>query len=179
MTAYVVPTRLHKPIRDDLASIVGGGFWHTTEAHRDPALRPKVEALCEYVAEGSDDERIVVAVRVPIAADDQNAEEARALCFTALLGALVALEPRVALVVFEERRYQAQRNRDAATITRARGISAAMRVLPVFPASPADESLLWLPDVISFASYQQHGGTPWSSYAGAFESRVQYVRVTA
>jgi len=177
MTACVLPATVHEGIRKDLELIVGKRYWHTTDAQRDPALRPKVNELCEYIAEGSSEERIIVAAQSPIDAADQDAEDARARCFEELLVALAHVVPDIGLVIYEERRTRQQRAIDESTIKRARKRSQATRALQTFAASPSYENLLWLPDIVSFALYQHHGRTSWAHYATPFAERVQYIHI--
>lgn len=179
MTACVLSAAVLEPIRLDLDSIIEEGYWHTTDAQRDPQLRPKVQELCDYIAVGGDEERIIVTVQSPIDPADTDAEEARARCFEELLVSLAELNPTVGLAVYEERRFQKQRSADERTIKQARRRSPSARALATFAASPSDEHLLWLPDVVSFALYQRHGATRWSHYATPFIERVHYIAVDA
>lgn len=177
MTACVLPANVVDPIRADLDSIIEAGYWHTTDAQRDLQLRPKVQELCDYIADGEDDERIIVTVQSPIDPADTDSEAARARCFEELLVALAELSPTVGLAIYEERRFQRQRATDERTIKQSRKRSPAARALPTYAASPSDEHLLWLPDVVSFALYQRHGQTRWSHYATPFIERVRYIAV--
>jgi len=175
-TAYVAPCVDHTGIREDLRDIVGGDFWHTTEAHRSVEQRPIVEELCRYVGEGGGDEHVVVALKKPILANDPDGETARSQCLTELFSALQdgTASPAVTLVIYEERKYQTQRNADARTITKARADGALDRHFVAFAGSPSYETLLWVPDVISFAVYHRETNSVFK-YLDPFESKVQYL----
>ncbi|MCW3038314.1 MAG: hypothetical protein JWM31_219, partial [Solirubrobacterales bacterium] len=80
----------------------------------------------------------------------------------------------VALVIFEERRHMSQRNADERTIKEARRADEIPRSMSVRPASPSDERLLWLPDLVSFALYQRQARTG-HNYAEAFYDRVVFI----
>lgn len=178
-TAYIAPCEDHADIRADLLDIVGGDFWHSTEAHRSEEGRRTVALLCDYIAEGSSSEHIVIAIKKPILPSDHDGEVARAQCLTDLLAALHAgtIAPAVSLVLFEERKFQTQMNADVRTISAARAAGLIGRHTVVFQASPSYETMLWLPDVVSFAVYQQRIGSN-ANYLSAFEERVQYLTVS-
>ncbi|PPF34401.1 hypothetical protein [Rathayibacter sp. AY1A3] len=178
-TAYIAPCEDHADIRADLLALVGGNFWHTTEAHRSEEGRLTVAQLCDYIAEGGNSEHIVVAIKKPILPSDPDGEVARAQCLTDLLAALHSgtFAPAVSLILFEERKFQTQMNADVRTISAARAAGLIGRNTTVFQASPSYETILWLPDVVSFAAYQRHIGSD-ADYLSTFEERVQYLTVS-
>jgi hypothetical protein len=154
-TAFVIEKRDQQPMRDDLVAIVGKEFWHTTQAHQSEEGRAKIRELADYIGEGTD--AIVVAKKCPVDVFDRDAERARAECMTSLLSALScgAHCETVSLAIFEERKFMPQRNADESTIKAARRGGLIDRNMRVLPTSPTYERLLWLPDVVSFALYQQ------------------------
>lgn len=178
-TAYIAPCSEHEGIRDDLTSIVGDGFWHTTDAHRRDELRPTITKLCQYIADGGNhDEHIVIVIKKPILPDDSDGESARTQCLIELFAALHSgtVAPAVSLIVFEERKFQTQQNADTRTIKLARDSGRVGRNTRIFPASPSYERLLWMPDVISLAVYQRHT-IDRHGYLAEFEDRVHYLTV--
>lgn len=176
VTAYIAPCADLNFIRSDLQKIVGGTYWHTTDAHRDEARRPVIEELCRYIGEGKDDERIVISVKRPIEVVDSDGELARKHCLTELFAALSAgaICHQVALAVMEQRKDQKHRNADAATIKAARASGRIDRNMHVVPLSPTIESLLWVPDVASFAVNHLYRG-PEFNYVANFKHKITYV----
>jgi len=77
----------------------------------------------------------------------------------------------ISLVVFEERKYQSQRNADEACVRQLRKTGEIPRTMQVLASSPSHEKLLWLRDVVSFALYQSIGAVR-RDYAQPFADRV-------
>lgn len=176
-TAYVIPTEDLDAIRSDLPGVIGGSFWHSTEAHQSEAGREKIVRLIDYIAEG--DERVIVAVKKPINDTDGDGERARQQCLTELLSALsrgLACDP-VSLAILEERKFSNQKAADQKTISLARSDTKIDRHMRVLPTSPSAERLLWLPDVVSYAFYRQWAGLQ-SNYAEPLTGRVTLIEVT-
>lgn len=158
-TAYVSPVRLHEPVRRDLFEIVGGTYWHTNEAHGSGKAR-KIRELCEYLAEAEADESFLLAVKSPIEVMADGDERAREVCLTALLEALHRgdVSQRPSLVIAEERHHQRQRARDQRTVRSARRAQRIGQTQVLF-TSPAVETLLWVPDIVSFAQNHKERGS--------------------
>ena len=158
-TAYVSPVRLHQPVRDDLGSIVGGSYWHTSEAHAAGDAET-IHELCRYLAAAEEDEAFLLAVQSPIEDAPGGDELAREACLTALLGNLHEgqLTPRPSLVVAEERRHQGQRARDLRTIKTMRQAQVIGQMQVTF-TSPSVEPLLWVPDIVAFAQSHLERGS--------------------
>ena len=161
--AYVAPKSMHATIRQDLIDLVGGTYWHSTEAHRVEDRRPIIHDLCAYVGRGDDSEYVLLAVRSPIAEDDMDGESARALCLNALLGALHSRG--VSLAVVEERRHVKQRNRDESIVRDLRR-AGEIGGMQVHFTTPSIEPLLWVPDVVAFAKSQDTRGNAFGYIEG-------------
>lgn len=157
-TAYVAPVGIHEDVRADLAHIVDGDYWHTTEAHT-AGNSEKIHELCAYISEAGPDEGFLLAIKSPMGEGGEADEEARVACLTALLSQLHSgtMVPRPALVVIEERRHQGQRAKDAKTIKAIRRDGLIGNMVVVF-TSPSIESLLWVPDIVSFAQNHRERG---------------------
>lgn len=171
MTAYVIPVDLIEPMRGDLPEVVDANYWHSTNEHRDEAGRERIREFTRYVGEG--DEAVVVALQRPIEPTDTNGETARRACWQALLPALASGEhcDPISLAIFEERKYQSQRNADEMSVKQLRRDGLIPRTMQVLATSPSYERLLWLPDVVSFALYQSYGAARYD-YAEPFVQRV-------
>jgi len=161
--AYVAPMSAHADIRAELVDIVGGTYWHSTEAHQDEDRRPVIHELCAYVGAGDDSEYVVLAVRSPIDVDDKDGEVARALCLNALLSDLYSRG--VALSVVEERRHTKQRNRDEIIVKDLRRANGIGRMQVHF-TTPSIEPLLWVPDVVAFAQSHETRGNDFGYIKG-------------
>lgn len=171
MTAYVIAVEELEPMRDDLHDLVGGDYWHSTNSHRSPAGQEKIREFTSFVGDG--DEALIVALQRPIDSRDSNGEVARSECWRALLPVLSGgnyCDP-VSLAIFEERKFQKQRNADEMSIKTVRNDGLIPRTMQVCPTSPTYERLLWLPDVVSFALYQSYGAVR-TDYAQPFADRV-------
>ena len=157
-TAYVAPVGVHEGVRSDLAHIVDGTYWHTTEAHA-AGDSEKIHELCAYISEAGPDEGFLLAIKSPVDEGNDADEDARVACLTALLSQLHlgTLVPRPALVVAEERKHQGQRAKDMRTVKAIRrdGLIGNMQVMFT---SPSIESLLWVPDIVSFAQNHRERG---------------------
>lgn len=151
MTAYVIPVLELDLVRDDIVELSGRLFWHSTEAYRSVGGREKLRNFMRYIGDGS--EPLIVSVQLDVSASDFEADHAREACFRRLLQSLGTGEhcDPIALVVFEERKHQSDRNFDARIISRARSEGLIPRSTHVMPMSPAVEPLLWLADLVSFA----------------------------
>lgn len=155
LTAVLFPRERLDSIRQQLRAIVGPGRWHTTEAARSEAGQARIVKMSSALARLG---AVVMAIQDPIPASDKNAEGARARCFEVLLSELCrtgSLDAQGA-VVFERRRDAAQQKADNHTINMLRRGGKIPETLYVTPASPADESLLWAPDVASWAVRRHH-----------------------
>lgn len=171
MTAYVIPVDELEVMRDELPEIVGAKYWHSTNSHRDAIGREQILKFTRYVGDGN--EPLIVALQRPIAPEDSDGELARRDCWQALLPALSGgqhCDP-VSLAIFEERKFQSQRNADEMSIKHTRNADLIPRTMQVHPSSPTYEPLLWLPDVVSFALYQSYSAVR-ADYAEPFAGRV-------
>ncbi|MCS4277363.1 hypothetical protein M2390_002567 [Mycetocola sp. BIGb0189] len=176
MAAYVLPRAELNEVRHELRRIAGAEYWHSTQAHQSENGRRRIHDFARYIATGADE--LMISVRTPVEHSDSGGERARVRCFGLLLGALERGEAGdgIGLAVFEERKFMTQRNADARIIARARTSAIISRQLRVIPASPSHEKLLWLPDLLAFAMYQQRVGGS-QNYSHTFRERVIEVRV--
>jgi hypothetical protein len=149
VSAVVAEAAQIVPLRDGLDELVPDGWWHTTDQLLTEPGRRSTRELLKYLAEGR--ETCVVTHRRRLEAGDRDGENGRRAALRAVFAHLwertAAQGGQVKLAVLEERRELSQRRADMAT--RAEAISsglcgAAFRLVQV---SPADEHLLWLPDL--------------------------------
>lgn len=175
VTAVVVPAIDRDALREGIENIVDGSYWHTSEEIRHPQGRERAEELLRFLAKG--DEVLVISVNMNIPPVDVDLEGARRECLHRLLPALEAGAPTrepVRLALAEKRRDRSQQNRDARTHTelvRAKVISQHFRLLQT---SPAEEHLLWLPDLVSSA-VRQHVAYGQSNWLNIIKTQVEWV----
>lgn len=153
LTAVLIERDNIVPVRATLRTIAGIEKWHTTDAGEIAAERPKITRMATLLGTGA---HSVIAAQMKIPTKDLDAEGARATCFEALLGTLCtngALTPN-SLVVMERRRDGNMHKIDDATVKSLRTRGVIHRNLAVQQSSPAWESLLWAPDVVSWSARQ-------------------------
>ncbi len=144
-------------MREEAEDVVGGSFWHTTEEIRTERGRERAHEFLTVLGTGA--EPCIVALASRVRADDVDAEAARRDCFRTLLPALQNGGPGwspTRLAVLEQRRTRAMRNRDAATHKLLVSDGTISRHFQLLQASPADEHLLWLPDLVASAVRRDH-----------------------
>lgn len=154
LTAVLFPHRLEE-VRAALEAIAESSRWHTTDEAQSSAGQERITLMAAEVAACG---AVVVAIQNPIPATDRNADQARRRCFEVLLGDLCrtgSLDP-LGLVVFEQRRDTSQRRWDEETIRTLRRQDKIPQTLYVTAASPAEETLLWAPDVAAWALRRNH-----------------------
>ncbi|MDJ1371639.1 DUF3800 domain-containing protein [Gulosibacter molinativorax] len=179
LTAFVAPFAEADAIRSGLRELVGGDFWRSSEANRSPAGRARLRRLIEHVAHGPRGTVSLVAVKAPVSAEDANAEVARSECMARLFATLFAgtHAPQLDLVVAEERHRASVRSADERTVKQLRKAGHIGRNDRVFWASPADEQLLWAPDIVSYALYRQLTVGGGEYLTRALHSRIKTVTV--
>ncbi|MCP2277523.1 hypothetical protein [Nocardia amikacinitolerans] len=178
-TAVVVRQPDMAEIRAGLREIVGGRYWHSTEALQDPDGPAAMKDMLEFLTDGS--EPCLIAHRVPLAADDRDGEDARRACYRGIAIELATggegyWDP-VELLVLEERNQQNFRNKDRANHKELVSAELIPRNVRLLQTSPKFEHLLWLPDVVSSAyrrSLTHRDST--SRLFGIIENRVHFVK---
>lgn len=152
-TAVVVERDDMEPVRKDLLELAGDSYWHTSEALRTEDGRRRASEMLAYLAEGR--EPCVVASTVTIDPDDRSLERARSSCLGALACSLSAgieeVTPSVDVFVIEKRNTEELNKADKNTHSSLISNGELPRHHRLVQASPADDRLLWLPDVVSSA----------------------------
>lgn len=152
-TAVIVEQRDMETIRKDLLEMAGSTYWHTSEALRTPDGRALAKDMLGYLMDGS--EPCLVAKKVSIDPSDRSLEEARRTCFQALAVTLTlgveGISPPVGVHVIEKRNTRELQKIDTRSHSDLIGSGAVPRTSRLVQASPSDDRLLWLPDVVSSA----------------------------
>lgn len=157
MAAVVVLHEDRDPLRDELDSLVPGGWWHTTDELRTDGGREHARSLLRTFR--IPDETCVIVDKVALDEDDEDGTQARGAVLGRLLTAIhtaeFGLHPPVNLAVIEEQREARKNNFDRSIrkkLIEAKAISESMALASV---SPGSEHLLWLPDLVCSAYRQK------------------------
>lgn len=148
-------------LRSGLRKVVGGSFWHTSEELKTPEGRARALEVAEFLADPEGNEVGIVAIKTPVA--EGAGDAARAACFQQVGkqlcggGGLLA-DGGVHLMILEQRRMQRNRSYDTSIVKDLRKGGALCRQCHMIQASPSDEHLLWLPDLVSSAVRHHHLG---------------------
>lgn len=151
LSAVILDPDVRDGTRTQIRTIVGGSYWHTTEAIQDEKGQATTRELIAFLARYQDP--CIVAVREDIGAHE-TVEAMRAHCLATLMTALATggdSWPRVQLAIPEERRHKKDQDRDQHTARQARSAGLVSRHFQIFHTSPALEPLLWLPDLVCTA----------------------------
>lgn len=156
MTAVVVDTDQITALRRELVDAVGESrYWHTTEALQTRAGYASAVGLCHLLGDENGSELCIITQHHYVDRTDSSGDRARAECLRGLSTALHRgdrpLRGSVSLVVLERRRDASQQNYDTKIVKDLRRDGLVSRGFTMAQASPADEPLLWLPDLASMA----------------------------
>lgn len=151
LTAVIVQASERDSLRSGIEEIVGDGYWHTSEAISQRSGVETAEELLNYLNDG--DEISVVSLQTPNIQNDL--ETMRRDCMFALLPSLEkgsADRSALKLALLERRRDRKEQNSDTrihSDLVKSSELSQHFRLMQV---SPAQEHLLWLPDLVSYAA---------------------------
>ena len=163
-TAVVVQASQRDAVRSDIQAIVGGTFWHTTEPLRSETGRLQAKELLHYLGDPDGREVAVISHEAHIDLEaDPMGEVGRAAALTALL-AHVHTELGVNLFVLERRSPNRLATLDQRTKAEAMKANLIAPQSRMFQTSPADEPLLWLPDLVCGAYRQSITGRDGSFF---------------
>lgn len=153
MSAVVAHRDQLEPLRDGLVDVVGDRFWHTTDSLLNGNGRQQAVKVAQYLGDENGTEVCIVSCRMPLGEDGGDA--ARRACFGQLAASLCTgaqpLLGEVHLMVLEQRETQHERSFDAKIVKDLRAEKVICRQCQLRQASPRDENLLWLPDLVSSA----------------------------
>lgn len=139
-------------LRDGLRDEVGSDFWHTTESLLTEEGRKTAVQVSTYLGAEGGSEICIVSCKKPIETDGDTA---RRECFeqlgTALCQGIDPLPGSVHLMVLEQRETRHERSFDEKIVKDLRSDQKICRRCQLKQASPRDEPLLWLPDLVAAA----------------------------
>lgn len=161
LSAVVVHRDDLEDLREGLRKVVGGNFWHTSDELKTPEGHARALRVAEFLGDPHGNEVGIVAIKTPVAKGRGDA--ARAACFrqvgrTLCAGGTPLVDEGVHLMILEQRRMQRNRSYDASIVKDLRKEGALCRHCHMIQASPNDEHLLWLPDLVSSAVRHHHLG---------------------
>jgi hypothetical protein len=153
MSAVVTHRDLVDALRVGLQDVVGSDYWHTTESLRTDDGRKAAVEVAEYLGDKKGTEVCIVSCKLPLG--DASGDAARQACFQQVAASLCSgaqpLEGAVHLMVLEQRETQHERSYDTKIVKDLRSAAVICRHCQLKQASPRDEPLLWLPDLVSSA----------------------------
>ncbi|OFM02017.1 hypothetical protein HMPREF2724_06475 [Corynebacterium sp. HMSC071F07] len=143
-------------------------YWHTTDSMQTREGQERVEAMLRLCYEFGDSHS--VACLRPLQYD-QDVEHARQDCLEKLITTITGQDPSLNGIIFEERRSQSDNDKDRNTLKRLRKSNVLPQGIPAAWVSPADETCLWVPDLVAYMYRRTltHGGqsTAWfNKYLG-------------
>lgn len=149
--AVVVDTRYMEEIRENLAEIAGGTYWHTTEAMQSTDGPARIVKMLQYLVEGN--EVCMLSIQRQVTRSDRDLEVARRECLSGLARALDAGNPIASnTMVIEKRQADKDREADSQLLPELIKQGHVDRVFRIHQASPAEDRLLWLPDLLAHAA---------------------------
>lgn len=152
VSAVISPADQMDGLRKVVDDEVPSGRWHTRDELQTLQGRERVRDLLNQL--DAEHEACIITHKVPLHDEDSDGEAGREAVLKATFHALWTREDPVGLAVLEARREQAQRRRDQVTRALAEQEGLVGAAFRMTQASPAEEHLLWLPDLICGA-YRQ------------------------
>ena len=137
--------------RKDLREIVDGDYWHATEALQTANGRKITEQLLQYCADFDDTYFISHQASIK----QGTMEQARRSCMKALLRRCQQEFPMLRTIVVERRQTSREDDMDRATLREIKKEGNFPQATPLLAVSPAEELLLWLPDLVAMAYRRQ------------------------
>jgi hypothetical protein len=170
VSAVVVDRLRLDEIRDRLLEVVGGDYWHTTKDVRKSEGR---EILMRALSILSQESKALCWLSEPISPSDREGEAARAAVHRAAVRELTrAFLPAAGMIVYEKRLPGYQTNADARVFNEMRNAGRVERDFLIHAESPANEELLWAPDMVAW-SYRQSFLEIDHSYFEALAGKLQ------
>ncbi|MFG6302491.1 hypothetical protein ACGLFO_02915, partial [Corynebacterium hesseae] len=148
--------------RDYLKEVAQSSYWHTTESMQTSEGQERVEAMLN-LCHGFGDSHSVACLR-PLQ-QDHDVEHARQDCLEKLITTITEQDFSLNGIIFEERYSQSDNDKDRNTLKRLRRLNVLPQGIPAAWVSPADETCLWIPDLVAYMYRRTltHGGqsTVW------------------
>lgn len=164
-TFYVLAASMYKKgdldsLRGGLEDIVGGDYWHSSEAMQTAQGREKFVAMLAYFSHYGDASILTCKTPIPPPKKPQkgghafatpHVELARKDCLTELLTWAVQEIDHLAGIVFERRTEEKDNNRDRQVLKHLAKDGIIPENLARAWVSPSQERALWVPDTVCAA----------------------------
>lgn len=147
LVAVIVQKNLIESVRKHLDDLVCAPKWHTTSDMRNLKGSETANKIRKLTGDRC---KVLVSRANSFSLGDKNGEITRAKLLQELLIRIAGESPKVGLAVLEKRPAGYLAARDKATISVLRSQKKFPDHLRILAASPADEHLLWLPDVFAW-----------------------------
>lgn len=152
VSAVVVGRSKVGEVRATLLDLVGDDYWHTTTDARSLEGKETLRQSLDYLKAAS---KTLCWLSEPIDKSDREGEAARAAVHRAAVRELTrSYLPSAGMIVYEKRLSGYQANADARVFNEMRNSGKVDRDFIIHPESPANELLLWAPDMVAW-SYRQ------------------------
>lgn len=135
-------------IREELYEIAGGEYWHSTEALQTAEGKQRYVEMLEYCRDWKDPG--IIACKIELE-DGMPSEEARRDCIRALLSDAIPTIDSLGGLIFEARQQSKDNDRDRRFIKKLREEKVVPQSINSAWVSPAEERILWLPDIIGMS----------------------------
>ena len=162
--------------RENLKEVGQSTYWHTTESMQTTEGQERVEAILKLCHEFGDSHS--AACLRPLQ-HDHDVEHARQDCLEKLITTTTGQEPSLNGMIFEERYSQSDNDKDRNTLKRLRKSNDLPQGVPAAWVSPADETCLWIPDLVAYMYRRTltHGGQSTAWFNKYLEEHCQILTV--
>lgn len=172
-TAVIVEPINFDQIRKDLFEISGSNYWHTTENLSTDSGRKKVFEMLNYLNQGN--EISVISLYIGDALIPMTTKQQRNEALSKLFHKLFTIE-LINLAVLEKRNSLTLIREDEKTLSVAKQRDLVPRSAQIFQCSPAEERLLWLPDLVCSAKRQDLTRND-SRFLSVIQKKIVEIRV--
>jgi hypothetical protein len=172
-TAVLIDPINFDQIRHDIHDISGSEYWHTTENLSSDSGRQKILEMLNYLNRGN--EISVISLFIGDSQTYINSKQLRKETLTKLFHQLFAVE-QISLAVLEKRNSQSLIREDERTLRVSKQSGMIPRSAQIFQCSPAEERLLWLPDLVCSAKRQELIRND-SRYLSVIREKILEIRV--
>lgn len=154
--AVVVPVEGLESLRGDLIEVARTGYWHTAEAAQNSDGRLDILSMGQILRGKS---KLICWLYEPLEQSDREGEAARAKSLRHGINELVRkFLPSAGLIIYESRQKGYQENADHRLIREMRAAGKLDRYFKIHAESPANEPLLWSPDLVAWSFRQEFLG---------------------
>lgn len=177
MTAVLIDPRDFHSIREGLEEIAEGKYWHSTQEISSSNGRKRIKKMLEFLNQG--DEVSIISHYQEEAHSGMSMEQMRKTTFQTLCGLIFGESSQwnhVNLAVLERRNNNKLFNIDENNFRAFRKAGIIPPQGRLLQVSPAEENLLWLPDLVTSVVRQEIARND-SRFFDLIRERVYIVRI--